>query len=144
MKFLQLVSLVILIVAVFTATASWAFGIFEMFSAFRLTGKLFHLGPVILRRVSQLPSARPSLPQGETINLTTFQLRLVDSYSGIFGPRFSFFGLRPSSHVPIKGTVSWNAPYTTMEVRMPLGTVLFLDSWLVGWTQQCLRRQQVA
>ena len=133
MRFLQIISLVILFGAVFTATASWVLGVFEMSSAFRLTGKLFHFGPVILRRVSQLPSQR-SLPQGETIKLTTFQLRLVDSYSGIFGPRFSFFGLRPSSYIPIKGTFSWKAFDMTMEVRMPIGTTLFFGSWLVAWT----------
>jgi len=131
---LQIIGLVIFTGAVITATASWVLGVFEMSSAFRLTGKLFHFGPVILRRVSQLPGAQRSLPQGETIKLTTFQLRLVDSYSGIFGPRFSFFGLRPSSHIPIKGTFSWNASDMTMEVRMPFGTALFFGSWLVGWT----------
>ena len=131
---LEIIGFVIFTGAVFTATASWVLGVFEMSSVFRLTGKLFHFGPVILRRVSQLPSAQRSLPQGETIKLTTFQLRLVDSYSGIFGPRFSFFGLRLSSHIPIKGTFFWNDPDTTIVVRIPIGTNLFFGSWLVAWT----------
>jgi len=131
---LKIIGFVIFTGAVFTATASWVLGAFEMSSVFRLTGKLFHFGPVILRRVSKLPSAQRSLPQGETINLTTFQLRLVDSYSGIFGSRFSFFGLRLSSHIPIKGTFSWNDPDTTIVVRIPISTTLFFGSWLVAWT----------
>ena len=131
---LEIIGFVIFTGAVFTATASWVLGVFEMSSVFRLTGKLFHFGLVLFRQVSQVPSARQSIPQGETIKLTTFQLRLVDSYSGIFGPRFSIFGLRPSSHIPIKGTFSWNASDMTMEVRMPFGTTLFFGSWLVAWT----------
>ncbi len=134
MNFLQIVGLVIFIGAGFTATVSWIVGVYEMFSAYRLTGKLFYLGPVLLRRVTQVPSAQQSIPQGETIKLATYQLRFMDSHSGIFGPCFSFFGLGLSSHIPIKGTFSLNTPDITIEVRMLLGTAYFFCAWLVGWT----------
>ncbi len=134
MKVLAIFGNVIFVSTWCVGIAGWFLGLYETISAWRLTGALFRIGYVVFTENKEVPDTLLSLPQNQIIKLEDSQLKLIDAQTLIFSSRLRFVFFRPHLQTPIKGMISWNSPYASIVVRIPIGLVLFFAAWFIGWT----------
>ena len=121
------------LVAWVVGVGAWFFLIVETVAAWRLAPWVFRIGLPIVRRVVALPA--PYLPSTEEpFAIGDAKLRWIGPQECIFRRQFHFFRFALRTPIPVNCTLRWDGPHAVFTARTPLGAIVFLAAWLVGWT----------
>jgi len=105
------------------------FAVGEWIGMLRFSAWAFRIGPRVLVETREFP---PSLSGATAADTGLGQFKELSTDTWMFRPRSR--GLSLLDAFAVKGTIHWDAGQVTIVGRVPLFSVVFLGSWLVGWT----------
>jgi hypothetical protein len=116
--------------AFLVALASAFFSVAEWIALLRFSGWAYGIGPHVLRDKAVLQA----LPDSVEMSLDTEhgEFKRTAEEAVFFRPRTR--GLSILDAFAVAGTVRWDGEEAAVDGRLPLSTVLFVSSWLVGWS----------
>jgi hypothetical protein len=110
---------------------SWILGLLEYRAIRRLTGRFFHIGPVIRRETTNLP--RPAVQPGVIHEFLSIQVKAASPDLVIFAPLSTArFGTR--APFALKGQARWDQGHNEITLRAPFSMFSFGLAWLSGAT----------
>jgi len=116
----------------FISFGSWFYLLAEMIGMWRFWPWAYRKGPKVFEETILPPLRQPLL---QTIDLQAVKARMISPDEALFRAPAPIFGFRIHTPFPIKGILLWSAPTTTrMTGRLPIGSVMFLGAWLLGWS----------
>lgn len=118
--------------SVFAFMAGWLFTLVEWIGTQCFVYWVYRIGLRVLLIEEEIecpPALEKTIIVRETENLA---YKVVEERLCLFRRKFRMF--RQQSPLSIKGMVSWRAGKLTISGRYPLGGIVCMLAWLVGWT----------
>jgi hypothetical protein len=120
---------VVMEIAFVIAFVAAVFGVAEWIAALQYSRWAYRIGPIVLRETRKLPD--PSAESGASSGTAGDEFRLVEPDVVLFRPRSR--GLSVFDAFAVKGTMRLAGEDAVIEGRAPISTMIFVDSWSVGW-----------
>jgi hypothetical protein len=105
------------------------FGVAEWIAALQFSPWAYRIGPVVLRETRKLPS--PPAESDASSGTAGDEFRLVEPDVVLFRPKSR--GLSVLDAFAVKGTMRLAGDDAVVEGRAPISTMIFVDSWSIGW-----------
>ena len=115
------------------AGASLAIIVVEVIGTWRFAPTVYRLGLTLQRRTVALA---PPPPPGSLIQVsgdTPGLAKVVALDLCLFRSQFRLLGFHLHTPFPLRGSIRWEAGSGLLELRLPIGTSVFMAGWLIAW-----------
>jgi hypothetical protein len=131
----RLLAIAVLELAFAVSLFSAFFMVVEWVATLRFAQWAFRMGPRVIREVRPIP-APPIAPADSILGTERGEFVQLSRDTWLFRPRSRGFAVL--DWFAVKGVLDFKEGEAGIVGRLPLSSVLFLDSWTIGWISGCV------
>ena len=110
------------------------FAVVEFIAVRLFKYSFFGFGKLVYAESDDIPLPVETIHLQQIIKTENGKFKFVNEKECLFFERLKLWPFRFHSPFPLKGKIRWRIGIAEIEGRIPLGTSVFLGSWLIAWT----------